>query len=60
MRSYFKRERKVIAKGIFSTAVNAENIAKADMPIDKAAELNKPLMLFNMEWRFAKIKEIEK
>lgn len=47
------------AKGIIPPAADAENLAMADMPIEKVAELVKLTTTFteNMERRFAAIKE---
>lgn len=47
------------AKNIISPAADAENLAMADMPKEKAAELVKLTTVFteNMERRFAEIKE---
>lgn len=50
---------KAYAKNIIPPAADAENLAMADMPIDKAAELVKLTTAFteNMERRFGDIKE---
>lgn len=50
---------KAYAKKIIPPAADAENLAMADMPIDKVAELVKLTTTFteNMERRFADIKE---
>lgn len=50
---------KVYAKNIIPPAADAENLAMADMPLDKVAELVKLTTTFteNMERRFADIKE---
>lgn len=50
---------KAYAKDIIPPAADAENLAMADMPIDKVAELLKLTTIFteNMERRFADIKE---
>ena len=50
---------KAYAKNIIPPAADAENLAMADMPIDKVAELVKLTTTFteNMERRFADIKE---
>lgn len=50
---------KAYAKGIIPPAADAENLAMADMPIEKIAELVKLTTTFteNMERRFAGIKE---
>lgn len=50
---------KAYAKGIIPPAADAENLAMADMPIEKIAELVKLTTTFteNMERRFADIKE---
>ena len=47
------------ANGIIPPAADAENLAMADMPIEKVAELVKLTTTFteNMERRFAEIKE---
>lgn len=50
---------KAYAQGIIPPAADAENLAMADMPIDKVAELVKLTTTFteNMERHFAEIKE---
>lgn len=50
---------KAYAKGIIPPAADAENLAMADMTIEKAAELVKLTAAFteNMERRFADVKE---
>lgn len=51
---------KAYAKNIIPPAADAENLAMADMPLEKLAELVKLTTVFteNMERRFAGIKEI--
>ena len=51
---------KTYAKNIIPPAADAENLAMADMPLEKLAELVKLTTVFteNMERRFAGIKEI--
>lgn len=51
---------KTYAKNIIPPAADAENLAMADMPLEKVAELVKLTTVFteNMERRFAGIKEI--
>lgn len=53
---------KSYAKDIIPPAAAAENLAMADMPLDKIAELVKLTTVFteNMERRFAEIKEQKK
>lgn len=50
---------KAFAKNIIPSAADAENLAMADLPIEKAAELVRLTAVFteNMERRFADIKE---
>ena len=50
---------KAYANGIIPPAADAENLAMADMPVEKVAELVKLTATFteNMERRFADIKE---